>query len=296
VRISPPLARAARLVFAAAAVAFLILAFVQTYDRARDVMPAWWRVGLSAVCALAGLAFAGRSWLALFDDAEPRGPLLRAFYGAQIAKYVPGGVWQAVGQIGLTARAGIAVERASTAFVVNALTNVAAGATVGSLVAFAGPTPKLPVRLLSLAGLSALLLLHRGWMTRAVAVARRVARRPAGPDVVPGQAAILRSYAWCLGTFVAAGAAFGFVLADAPAGWSALTPVAAFGLAWTAGFLALPFPSGLGVREAVLIVTAGSSAAAPVIAASAIHRLVTIVAEALWILGTRAGVRRGADR
>lgn len=280
-RLSPALARAARLAFAVAAVVFLVIAFAQTFERARDVLPAWWRIALAGVSALAGLGFAGRSWLALFGSDLAKAPLLRAFFRAQIAKYVPGGVWQAVGQIGMTARAGVSVEVASTAFVVNALTNIAAGATVGAALAFAGSEPKLPLRLLALVGLLSLVLLDRRWMIRAVRVARRIARRGEGTDVVPTQGAILRAYVWCLGTFVAAGGAFAFCLADRPDGWSALTPIAAFGLAWTAGFLALPFPSGLGVREAVFIATAGSGAGAAVIAASAIHRLVTIVAEAV---------------
>lgn len=293
-KVSPRLGRATRLVFAAAAIGFLIAAFADTYDRTADVLPSWWRLALAEVFALAGLWFAGRSWLALFDDVEDKGPLLGAFYTAQVAKYVPGGVWQAVGQIGMSTRAGISIGRASTAFAVHALTNVAAGGTVGATLVLGASRPAMPLRLLSLLGLAPIALLHRGWMRRAVALVRRLIRRGAGDEVVPPQAAILRSYVWCLGTFFTAGVAFGLVVSAEPRGWSIATAVAAFGLAWTAGFLALPFPSGLGVREGVLIAIAGSQTAATVIAASAIHRLVTIVAEVISIVVSRRRSRSPA--
>jgi uncharacterized membrane protein YbhN (UPF0104 family) len=64
--------------------------------------------------------------------------------------------------------------------------------------------------------------------------------------------------------------------------------VPAFAVAWTTGFLAVPFPSGIGIREGVLIAATGSpSGAASVIAASIVHRLVTMVGEIVMILFSR---------
>ena len=54
------------------------------------------------------------------------------------------------------------------------------------------------------------------------------------------------------------------------------------------GFLAVPFPSGIGVREAVLIATVASpSGAGPVIVASVVHRLVTMLGELVMIAITK---------
>ena len=69
--------------------------------------------------------------------------------------------------------------------------------------------------------------------------------------------------------------------------------VPAFALAWTVGFLAVPIPAGLGIREAVLIaVISRPGGAALVIAASVAHRLVAIISEAVMIVISRVRGRR----
>jgi hypothetical protein len=56
--------------------------------------------------------------------------------------------------------------------------------------------------------------------------------------------------------------------------------VGAFALAWIAGFLAIPFPGGLGVREAVVVLLiAGSAVAGVVLAAALLQRATQVVAE-----------------
>jgi uncharacterized membrane protein YbhN (UPF0104 family) len=59
---------------------------------------------------------------------------------------------------------------------------------------------------------------------------------------------------------------------------SPISAIFAFAAAWTVGFVALPFPSGIGVREAALVGLLGLPSEF-VVAASVAHRLVTIVGE-----------------
>jgi uncharacterized membrane protein YbhN (UPF0104 family) len=75
---------------------------------------------------------------------------------------------------------------------------------------------------------------------------------------------------------------------------SAAASVPGFALAWTAGFLALPFPAGVGIREVVLIAVLGrAGGTAPLIGASVAHRLLSIVAElAMMVWASTRGARR----
>ncbi len=93
-------------------------------------------------------------------------------------------------------------------------------------------------------------------------------------------------------TIVLNGFALDLLLSSLRAGTPILRSVAAFGFAWTIGFVAIPFPSGIGIREAALILTIGSGAPTSyVIAASVSHRLVSMMAELLMIVASRASLK-----
>ncbi|MDY7102689.1 MAG: hypothetical protein S0880_16025, partial [Actinomycetota bacterium] len=89
------------------------------------------------------------------------------------------------------------------------------------------------------------------------------------------------------------------IAADLVAEVPPLTAMAAFGLAWAVGFVAVPLPAGLGLREAVLVLAltgiAGVDADA-VIAASLVHRFVLLSAELVMFAQSRLRllVRPGA--
>ena len=58
--------------------------------------------------------------------------------------------------------------------------------------------------------------------------------------------------------------------------------------AWVIGFLVIPIPSGVGIREAVLVAIVPGATAAPLLAASLAQRLVAIAAELLAVVVNRA--------
>ena len=64
----------------------------------------------------------------------------------------------------------------------------------------------------------------------------------------------------------------------------------AFAVAWVIGFLVLPVPSGLGIREAILYTVLPGVPAGAVLASSLAHRLTTFIAEI--ILTAFSQVRR----
>jgi len=277
---------ALRWLFGAAGLAFMITALVATIDRARgSVVPSWSALLLAAGLAVIGLIAAARGWEAMLGARHPA--IAASFFTAQLGKYIPGGIWQPVGQVGLVTAAGVPVAQAATAFPIHALVQVAAAGTVGVLYAFTGSSPG---RWLALLGIVPVTLLHRGWMVALLRVARH--RVPRLPDEPPSQRAIVLSYGWSLTTFVAAGAAFSVLLGSVGED-PLVASMAAFGLAWSAGFLLLPVPAGLGVREAVMVGLLGATA--PILAASIAHRLVTMAAEAILIVASRARAQgRGA--
>lgn len=271
--------RAFRLAFGLVGVIFLVVALWETWDRSRPpVMPHWttWLTAFAAV--VVAMAAAGRSWATLFEGAGSVRSLAHGLYVAHFGKHIPGGIWQVIGQIGLAVGPGVNAAKAATAFPVMVVVQVVAGLSAGALLAFFPGVAPTWVRVIAVGGLATLPLLRREWMT-ALAARIRKWRRIEGADHLPSQAAILRCYGWTLGTFLFSG--LGFALLLRPLADAALIPaIGAFGLAWVVGFVAVPFPSGIGVREGALVAVLGP-VAAPIIAASLLHRLVTMGAEAV---------------
>lgn len=286
--------RTLSVLFGLAGTIFLVIAFRATWDRAQtDVVPPLPTILGAAALAILGLLTASRGWGVLLESDIRAGTLARGFFASQLGKYIPGGVWQAMGQVGLAARAGVPMRRAAIAFPVHVITQAAAGGAAGAGLVFVTSALTGPARFLPLLGLLSLLFLSRRWMVRALHFMRRLLPRGADEETLPSQRAILRSFAWSLVTFLLSGLAFA-LLARSLGVSSLLAGALAFALAWTAGFLVLPLPSGVGVREAVLIATlATPENAAPVIAASVLHRLLTMAAEVALIATTRLPLFRG---
>jgi len=284
-----------RVLFGVAGLIFMGIVFRETWDRSQGrVLPGWgYAIGAEALI-VAGMAGASRGWVSLFDGQGSKKALAEAFYTAQLGKYVPGAIWQAVGQVGMSRRAGVSLAQATVAFPVHALTWLAAGGTVGAALAVLGFHLSVAVRLVALLGLLLVLPLRRAWMLRVLGFLTRLLKRGT-TEALPSQGAILRCYGWGIWTHLMSGAAFALLASSINEGASPAAAVPAFALAWTIGFLAVPFPSGVGVRELVLIATlASSSTAAPVIAASLAQRLITMVGELAMILFSR--IRRWVPR
>jgi hypothetical protein len=280
------LGTALRILFAIVGLAFLAVAFRDDWGRSRQhVLPSGWAFLGAFLLLLVVVALSARAWVALLSDRAQGAALARGFYASQLGKYVPGAVWQAASQVGLARRAGVATAQAVTAFPVSAATQATAGGTVGAGLLLVGWRIPLSLRLASIAGLLLLPVLRRTWMVKAVDILGRILKRGWSESLVPSQSRILRSYAYNVGTLILSGTGFMLLSTSVHAVTSTAACVPGFALAWTVGFLALPFPSGVGVREAVLIAVLGRpGAAAPLIGASIAHRLVTIVAELTMIL------------
>lgn len=273
----------ARVLFGIVGACFTALAFAQAWtDTAGVLLPGWPGIGWGLVGMVVALLAAGQGWVALFEGSASGGALLRALYRSQMGKYIPGGVWQMAGQAAMTADAGVTAARAVIVVPVHVVTQLASGIAVGSALALVGTGLPVRLRMAALCGLAALVVLDRRWMSR---VARRIAawRGTAGTgEMVPGQSAIFRSFGWSCLSIASSGAVFAGLLVSFGSGESALAAVPAFALAWAVGFVAFPFPSGIGIREAALLLFLAPAGAA-VVAASVFHRLLAMAAEAAMI-------------
>lgn len=234
-------------------------------------------LGLSVVW----LTCSARSWTVLFEGSVPGGPLARAYYSALLGRYIPGGIWHPVGQIGFSHRVGVARPRAAGYFLVQTLIQAVVGAVVGSGLALFVPSSEDWVRLVPVLGILAVPLLHRRWLI-AVAV-RVVAAFGTGVEIaryIPSQAAILRSAGWATAGLIASGAAFAALAVGVAPELELSIPalVTAFAFVWTVGFLCVPVPAGLGIREAVLTLVF-PGAGALMILVSVTHRAVGAVTE-----------------
>jgi hypothetical protein len=277
-------------------VTFLVATFAETWHRSQGLpIPKPWAFVVTALLILAGLGCLARSWVGLLPDQGIRRSLATAFYTSQLGRYIPGAIWQVLAQVGLATDAGASLPHASTAFGVFALIELAAGGTVGATLAFFGPGVHPILRGTAIALLVPLLFLQRGWIVWALHVVGRLTRQTFADDLVPPQRAILVSYLWTLMTLLLHSLAFALLLVSITSEVSVSRSTAAFGFAWTVGFLAVPFPSGIGIREAVLMATLAPGVPKTyVIASSVAHRLVGMICELVMIIVSRAGLKTSA--
>jgi uncharacterized membrane protein YbhN (UPF0104 family) len=281
---------------------FFVYAIVDAWRATDGELPSIARLVAAVALWMVGLVAGAYAWATLLGG-DHRIEHGAALIVAQLAKYVPGGIWQASGQVALARSAGVEVKRAATAFSVLAVCQAVAGATFVPLLALTWTDPPVVVRvLLGLGSLVALALIDRRWMVWAL---RKIPRtRDASDALVPRQAAIVRAWLASIVTLGLAAVAYLVLLGGYGAIDDPLLVVAAFATAWTVGFLVLPLPSGVGVREAVLIaLLQGVMPSSVIVATSVYQRLTAIAAEGLMALlvshrlrPTRLAAARTASR
>jgi hypothetical protein len=201
----------------------------------------------------------------------------------QLGKYVPGAVWPAVIQSDMGARRRMPWRVMLGAYTQMLVLSVTTGAVLG-LGTLLGPAPPW-VHAVAIAGAVAGVVfgwaavhpdaLHR-WMDR---VLQRLTA--AGlPERLDGRAAA-RAAALSIVAWLLIGAhAVAIVRPLGVTAGDALFVGASFVFAWVCGIVAVPFPAGLGIREAVLIVTVGQLTDRPTAVALALaSRLIQVVVD-----------------
>ncbi|MBM4465225.1 MAG: flippase-like domain-containing protein [Chloroflexi bacterium] len=285
--------RAAKVLLAGAILFFLGLNIYRGWrDASRfqwDVRP--WPLVASFALALAFWFTTGVGWNLMVRCLGGSLSLrkgMKIYFLSNLGWYVPGKVWYAVGRAYLGQREGVSAGVISTSVLMEIVLSLTSSALMATL-ALPLLSPLSGAKSLYL-GVAVLVLglavLHPAPMKLALALlervlpgAERVANPPLRYSVMMG---LLVGYLFTWG-FV--GAAF-FTLLNAvhPLSLAWLpTVMAIYAVSWMAGFLAPFAPSGLGVREGVMILLLGQLLSVPAVTAAAIlFRVWLILAGVLW--------------
>ena len=281
----------------AAAGVFLLLAVVSAVtEDLSDLRKAVDAPHLGWLAAAAGLALATELGFALASAAvgrslvRPAPPLPRTaatYLVAQQAKHIPGGIWPAVARAGLSKRLhpGLGTRMAFLWVLGESLASVAAGLITGGAVLLAADQAALRSRLWSglalaagLGGLIAFAVARQTLLGRVLDTAGKLTGQP-----TPGltRLAAVHLPAWIASGATTAALAAAIVRPEGGVADYRLLAGAAV-LASVAGFLALPVPAGIGVREAVFValtatVLTGSQALVLALAA----RLISLAAQVI---------------
>ncbi|MEH0974163.1 lysylphosphatidylglycerol synthase domain-containing protein [Micromonospora sp. CPCC 205546] len=275
---------------------------------------AWPSVVLAVLAVLAGMFANSMAWRAAAADLEHRVSVpaaLRICMVGQLGKYIPGSVWAYVLQMELGRRAGLPRARAFLATLVALGLGVVAALGVGLLslpslldaTAETGAEYAEPVRvalyIVAVLFPIALVCAIPAVLTRLIQFVLKVLRRPPLQHrlTLPG---VARVVGWSALGYTLFGVHL-WLLANAQAApglGGLLRSIGSFAIAMTVGMFAFLSPSGLGVREAVLVATmapfladAGGLGAATGIALAS--RLIFTVADLLAAgIAALSGVRQ----
>ncbi|MFG1951466.1 YbhN family protein [Micromonospora sp. NPDC048830] len=275
---------------------------------------AWQSVALSVLAALLGMVANTMAWRAAVADLGHRvsvAAALRICLVGQLGKYIPGSVWAYVLQIELSRRAGLPRARAFLATLVSVGLGVTAALGLGLLSlpalrdAAAGDetsyADSVRVALWIVAALFpvALVCALPRVLTALVQLTLKVLRRPPLEHRLtwPG---VLRVVGWSALGYGLFGVHL-WLLANAQAAPGLdglLRSVGSFAIAMTVGMFAFLSPSGLGVREAVLVAAlapflAGSGGVGAAMGIALASRLIFTIADVIAAgLAALSGVRQ----
>ncbi|HST48117.1 lysylphosphatidylglycerol synthase domain-containing protein [Jatrophihabitans sp.] len=280
------LVKAAGMAIAVLAVALCVLTLAREWqdiqDALGDARPGWLLLGLLA--AAGGMTGLGLLWwrcLQVFDAPARRRDAVAWYFGGELGKYVPGGVWPVLGRGELAARAGISRTTGYvTTLICYAAMCVAAAVVCGVLAPFvaldgAGLSWGWLMLALIPLGLGAL---HPAVLGRLLVLGAKLTRGRVQLEPRPWRT-MLGLTGWSIATWLLVGAAS--VCVTEALAYSQQPARVAFAAvaAWIIGFLAIPVPAGAGLRELVFLAISGLDSG-PAVAVAAIARLLFIAVDA----------------
>lgn len=244
------------------AVGFLVRFIARDWDDVSDTLadarPLWIVAAfLVAATAMTAIAIPWRSVLRMLGGDLSWPETIARYYAGEIGKYVPGGVWPVLGRGELARRAGIPRSAAYGSVALSlALLYLAAMVVVlvcvPVMIASGGSLASLWVLAFLPLGLAAL---HHAVLERVRGLAEKVTKREITLTIPPwGQSlGILARYVpvWLLIGSV------NWLIAEGlgqDVSWLDVAPATI--LSWIVGFVLVPVPGGVGVREAAFVAAA----------------------------------------
>jgi uncharacterized membrane protein YbhN (UPF0104 family) len=286
------------LLVATIAVAFVGRALLRDWDEISaalaDAVPGW--LVLAFVLAATGMVAIAVPWqraIRLLGDDLPMGQVVARYFVGEIGKYLPGGVWPIVGRGELAHRWGVPRSGAYGSVLLSlfALYLASMFVVVAGLPALlAGDDGSGPVAVLLLLplGLAALHPRVLGWV---VCLGERVLRRPIDLEL-PTWGASVGLVARYVPSWLAIGAATWAVARSLDPSAGLLEVGTAAVLSWLVGFVLVPVPGGVGVREAAFVAAAGSLDPGIAAAVAVAARAIFVTVDAVGALIGSASLRR----
>lgn len=246
-------------------------------------MIAWQSAVLSFVLVLAGLALGTISWIAILNGLGAKVPFLRAaqiLLVGQLGKYVPGSVWSYVMQMELGRQYNVSRPRVLVTALYAAGVGVVASLLLGAL-ALPLLSEEHPQFLWLFALLPiGLVCLHPRVMTWLASLVLKIFRRPPLEHRVRGSR-VLVALGASLGSYLCFGIHLTLLvnsLAD-PDPQTIILLTGAMAIGFSLSLFAFVLPSGLGVREAVLVAAMSTLITVPEAAG------VSVVSRMMFTLG-----------
>jgi uncharacterized membrane protein YbhN (UPF0104 family) len=223
----------------------------------------------------------------------PLRQIVSRYFVGEIGKYVPGGVWPILGRGELAARWGLRRTSAYSSVLLSLLALYLAAmlvVTAGLPALLSGDDGSGPVAVLLLLPLG-LAALHPRVIGVATGLVGRLTSRTIAVDV-PTWGASVALVARYVPSWLAIGAATWAVARALDPSAGLVEVGAAAVLSWLVGFVLVPVPGGVGVREAAFVAAAGSLdpgiAAAVAVGARAIFVVVDALGAVIGSVAMRA--------
>jgi glycosyltransferase 2 family protein len=232
-----------------------------------DKLP-WYSLVVATVLGFGNIFAAMMAWRSLLADLDSKLPMpvaMRIFFLGQLGKYLPGSVWTVVAQADLGRDHEIPPRRTVAASVVGMAVSLAAGLVLaivtlpfsapGQVAHYAWVLLVLPLLVIGLLPKNVDRLTHF--------LLKLLRREP--PDHEFTWSGVLTALSWqTLGWLGVGGEVFILCWAlHAPIARSLPLALGGTALAWSAGFLAIPLPSGAGLRELITIAILSSVLSVP---------------------------------
>lgn len=277
-------------VLVAACVVFVGRRLADEWSASRDVLAsaslAW--VAVAVPLAAAGMVLIALGWgrvLGALGAVVPAGRTIVWYFVGEIGKYLPGTVWPILGRAELARRAGISRLAAYHSVALSLLLLYLAAAVLGGWLV-AGPA----LALLVAAGVVAL---HPAVVGAGLDLVRRRTGRQV-ELVVPSWSTSVGLVVAYVPAWLVIGSATWAVARALDPGAPYVEVVLATAASWLVGFLAVPVPGGVGVREAAFVAAVSGLAPGVDAATAVLARLVFVAVDTAGALALGPLARRAA--
>ncbi len=254
------LANVARVVVTLAILVAIVFAVKSQWSEVKDTIDqlSWWSLIASALFVFLGMGAAVRAWqhaLGALEQPIPAFDAARCYLVGQLGKYLPGSVWAFVLQTELVRRAGVSRAAGFTAVLVTVGLSTTSALVVGllGLPALFQVSTVAAVAVIVLVPI-ALVCAYPPVLTHLVNLALKLLRRPPlHKPLTMGKIGL--ALGWCGASWILYGIHL-WILASSTAGFQVgglIECIGALALGMCAGVLVIVVPSGIGVREAVIV-------------------------------------------